>query len=108
MPGERGQQKKGAAEGEMIRQHHQLNGHEFEQGSQRVRHNLATGQQGQQQQSSVAGVLCILMLDTSLARTLEAMSNDCTIATGSLWEVGLLSQVASTSSCVRALLAWIL
>ena len=105
MPGERGQQKKGAAEGEMIRQHHQLNGHEFEQGSQRVRHNLAMGQQ---QQSSVAGVLRILMLDTSLARTLEAMSNDCTTATGSLWEVGLLSQVASTSSCVRALLAWIL
>ena len=44
---------------EMIRQHHQLNGHEFEQtlrrtgkpgvlqskGSQRIRHNLATEQQ---------------------------------------------------------------
>ena len=53
-------------------------------------------------------MLCILMMDMSLARTLEAMSTDCTTGTGSLWEVGLLSQVASTSHCVMALLARIL
>ena len=55
------QKEKGEVKDEMIRQHHQLNGHEFEQtsadsgtegpgmlqsmGSQRVRYNLATEQQ---------------------------------------------------------------
>ena len=29
--GKIGQKEKGAAEGEMVRQHHQLNGHEFKQ-----------------------------------------------------------------------------
>ena len=53
-----GQEEKGVTEDEMFRQHHWLNGHEFEQtlgmvepgvlqsvGSQRVRHDLATEQQ---------------------------------------------------------------
>ena len=57
-----GQDKQGVAEDEMVRQHHRLNGHEFEQttdncgrtekpsvlqsmGSQRVGHDLVTEQQ---------------------------------------------------------------
>ena len=58
-----GQEEKGTTEDEMVRQHHQLNGHEFEQipgerrpgepgmlqsmGLQSVRHNLATEKQQQ-------------------------------------------------------------
>ena len=58
-------QKKGATEEEMVREHHWLSGHEFEQplgdneaqgslmlqsmGSKRVGHNLATEQQQKQQ-----------------------------------------------------------
>ena len=61
------QKKKGVTEDEMVREHHQLNGHEFEQtlrdseaqgslmlqsmGSKRAGHNLATEQQQQKQQS---------------------------------------------------------
>ena len=66
---DRRQKKKGATEEEMVREHHWLNGHEFEQtlgdnkaqgslmlqsmGSKRVGHNLVTEQQQQKQQSLV-------------------------------------------------------
>ena len=40
------QKEKGEVEDEMVRQYHQLNGHEFEEtpGAQKIRHNLATEQ----------------------------------------------------------------